>query len=78
MYMTKMKRIENPNIHSEDIGIEFGIEKCAKLIMKSRKRHMTEGIKLEIKRKKERSGKRKLLGILEVDTIKQAKIKETI
>ena len=31
-------------IYSQDIGMEFGIEKCAMLIMKSNKRHMTEGI----------------------------------
>ena len=33
-------------IYSEDIGMEFGIEKCTMLIMKNRKRHRTEGIKL--------------------------------
>ena len=30
-------------IFSQDIGIEFGIEKCAILEMKNGKRHMTEG-----------------------------------
>ena len=29
-----------------DIGIEFGIEKCAMLVMKSGKRHMTDGTEL--------------------------------
>ena len=33
-------------IYSQDIGMEFGIEKCAILIMKSRKGHMTEGMEL--------------------------------
>ncbi len=31
-------------IYSQDIGMEFGIEKCAMLVMKSEKRHMTEEI----------------------------------
>ena len=33
-------------IYSEYIGMEFGVEKGAMLIMKSRKRQMTEGIEL--------------------------------
>ena len=33
-------------IYSQDIGMEFGIEKCAMLIMKSGKRHMTDGMEL--------------------------------
>ena len=32
-------------IHSQHIGMEFGIEKCAMLVMKSGKRHMTDGMK---------------------------------
>ena len=32
-------------IYNQDIGIEFGIEKCAMLVMKSGKRHITDGIK---------------------------------
>ena len=31
-------------IYSQDIGMEFGIEKCAMLVMKSGKRRMTDGI----------------------------------
>ena len=38
--------IQAVRIYSEDIGTEFDIEKCAMLIMKSGKRHMTEGIEL--------------------------------
>ena len=34
--------IQTVRIYSQDIGIEFGIEKCAILIMKSRNRHKTE------------------------------------
>ena len=33
-------------IYSQDIGVEFGIEKCAMLIMKSCKQHMTDGMEL--------------------------------
>ena len=33
-------------IYSQDIRIEFGIEKCAMLVMESGKRHMTDGMKL--------------------------------
>ena len=33
-------------IYCQDIGMEFDIEKCAMLVMKSGKRHMTEGVEL--------------------------------
>ena len=33
-------------ICSQDIKIEFGIEKCAMLVMKSGKRYITDGIQL--------------------------------
>ena len=33
-------------ISSQDLGMEFGIEKCSMLIMKSGKQHMTDGIEL--------------------------------
>ena len=33
-------------ICSQDVRMEFGIEKCAMLIMKSGKRQITEGIEL--------------------------------
>ena len=45
----KRKRTGNPNTHriySQDIGMEFGIEKCGLPLMKSGKRHITEGIEL--------------------------------
>ena len=31
-------------IYSQDIGMEFGLEKCAMLVMKNGKRHMTDGM----------------------------------
>ena len=33
-------------IYGQDIGMEFGIEKCAMLIMKSGRWQMTEGIEV--------------------------------
>ena len=33
-------------IYSQDIGIEFGIEKYAIQVMKSRKRHLMDGMEL--------------------------------
>ena len=59
-------------IYSQNIGMKFGIEKCAMLIMKSRKRLMTNRMelpnqeKIRMLREKEIY---KFLGILEVDTI---------
>ena len=68
-------------IYSDDTGMELGIEKCAMLVMKSRKQQMTEGKELpnqgKIKTLRE-TETYKSLGILEADTIKQAEIKEKI
>ena len=33
-------------IYSQDIGMEFDIEKCALPVMKSGKRHLTDGMEL--------------------------------
>ena len=38
--------IHSVRIYSYDIGMEFGKEKCAMLVMKSGKRHLTDGIEL--------------------------------
>ena len=60
-------------IYSQDIGMEFGIGKCAMLVMKSGKRHMTDGMELpnhdEIRTLGENETY-KYLGILEADSIK--------
>ena len=61
--------------------MEFGIEKCAMLVMKSGKRHMTDGIELpnhDRIRTLEEKETYKYLGIFEADTIKQVEIKDTI
>ena len=63
------------------IGMEFGIEKFAMLVMKSGKRHMTDGMELpndEKIRTLEENETYKYLGILEADTIKQVQMKDTI
>ena len=47
-------------IYCQDIGMEFGIEKCAMIVMKSSKRHLNNGMELPNKKKKlECSEKRK-------------------
>ena len=66
-------------IYSQDIGMEFGIEKCAKLVMKSGKRHLIEEMELPNQDKIRTLWEKetfKYLGILKVDTIKQVEIKE--
>ena len=68
-------------IYSQDIGMEFGIEKCAMLVMKSGKRHMIDGMELPNHDKIRTLGENetyKYLGILEADTIKQVQMKDKI
>ena len=68
-------------IYSQDIGMEFGREKCAMLDMKSAKWHMTDGIELPNHykiRTLEEKETYKSLCILEADTIKQVQMKDTI
>ena len=68
-------------IYSQDIGIEFGIEKCALLVMKSGKRHITDGTELpnhDRIRTLEEKETYKYLDILEADTTKQEQMKDTI
>ena len=68
-------------IYSQNIGMEFGIEKCAMLVMKSGKRHLTDGMELPNQDKIRTFGEKetyKYLGILEADTIEQMEMKEKI
>ena len=68
-------------IYSQDIRMEFGIEKYALLVMKSGKRHMTDGIELQNQdkiRTLTENETYKYLGILEADTIKQVEMKDKI
>ena len=71
--------IQAVRIYSQNIRMEFRIEKCARLIMKSGKRHMIEGIELPNQEKIRTFGEKetyKYLEILEADTIKHAEMKE--
>ena len=68
-------------IYNQDIGMEFGIEKCAMLVMKSGKLHLTDGMEPPNQDKIKTLGEKetyKYLGILEADTIKQEEMKEKI
>ena len=61
--------------------MELSIEKCAMLVMKSGKRYLTDGTELTNQDKIGTSIEKetyKYLGILEVDTVKQAEMKERI
>ena len=66
-------------IYNQHMRMELATEKCVMLIMKSGKRQMTEEIERrnqENIRTLEEKETYKYLGILEVDTIKHAEIKE--
>ena len=74
-------RIQAVMIYSSDKRMEFGIEKCAMLMMKSGKQQMTEGIDLPNHGKFRALGKKETyiyLEILEADTIKYTEMKEKI
>ena len=61
--------------------MEFGIENCALLVMKSGKRNLTDGIELPNQDKIRTLAENetyKYLGILEADTIKQVEMKNKI
>ena len=73
--------IQTVKIYSQDIKMEFGIEKWSMLVMRSGKRHMTEGVELPnqvIIRTLGEKETYKYLGILEAGTIKQVEMKEKI
>ena len=68
-------------IYSQDIGMEFGIEKCAILVMNSGKRDLTDGMELPSQDKIRTLGENennKYLGIFEADIIKQVEMNENI
>ena len=61
--------------------MEFGIEKCATLVMKSGKRHLKDGMELPNRDQIRTLGGKetyKYLVILVADTIKQVEMKEKI
>ena len=62
--------IHTIRIYSQDIGMKFGIEKCALLVMKIGKQHLTDGIELPNQDKIRTLAENetyKYLGILEAD-----------
>ena len=66
-------------IYCQDIGMGFDVDKCAILVMKSDKRHMTEGMELPNKDEIRTLGEKennKYLGILESDTVKEVEMKK--
>ena len=66
-------QIYTVRIYSPDIEMEFGIEKCALLVMKSGKRQLTDGIELPNQDKIRTLAENetyKYLEILVADTIK--------
>ena len=68
-------------IYRQDIGMEFGVEKCVMLVMKIGKRHMTDGMEQPNHDKIRTLGENetyKYLGILEADTIKKVEMKDKI
>ena len=61
--------------------MEFGIEKCAMLVMKSGKQHLTDGMELPNQDKIRTLAENetyKYLGMLEADTIKKVEMKNKI
>lgn len=73
--------VQTVRVFSEDIGMQFGIEKCAVLTLKRGKKVFSEGIKLPdetvIKSLVEGDGY-KYLGVLEDDQIMSCKMKEIL
>ena len=69
--------IQVVRIYSQDSGIEFGMEKCALLIMRGRKQVM-ERIELQNQEKIRRSEKGNIKVFGNIGSIKQAEMKEKI
>ena len=68
-------------IYSQNIGMEFGIEKCAMPVRNSGNRHMTDGMEQSNQDKIRTLGENetfKYFGNLEADTIKQVEMKGKI
>ena len=73
--------IHTVRIYSQDIGMEFGIEKCTMLVMKSGKRYRTDRMELSDQdkiRMLRENETYKYLENLKADTIKQVQMKDKI
>ena len=80
MYLKKNEKelktlIRTIRMYNQDIGMEFSIEKCETIVMKSGKRERVEEIELPNKDYIRRE-ENKYLGILEAGTIRQEDTKE--
>ena len=64
-------------IFSDDIGIEFGIDKCAMLVLKRGKITKFDGVSLPDGKVKEGTGY-KYLGIVQADQIRYTQMKEKV
>ena len=73
--------VQTVRTFSEDIGMQFGIDKCALIVLKRGKRTVCEGIShpdnLVIKSLEE-DGSYKYLGILEADQIMHKEMKDSV
>ena len=85
LYGKNEKQVDNlvntVRIFSRDIGMEFGISKCAVLIMKRGKACACEGIVLpdaQVIRGLEGGDGYKYLGVLEADNVKHNDMKQSI
>ena len=70
--------VQTIRVCSEDIGIEFGIEKCAMLVMEKGKIVKSVGIELpdgKVIKSLQEGASYKYLGILEVDNFLEEKMK---
>ena len=70
--------VQTIRIYSQDIGMEFGIEKCAMLVIKRGEKKLMNGIQLpnqDTIKSVDENESNKYLGILEADNIKQAEMK---
>ena len=83
LFATNEKELETlifaVRIYNQDIRMESGIEKCAMLVMKSGKRHLTDGMEVPNQDNIRMLGEKatdKYFGILESDTIKRMEVKK--
>ena len=70
--------VQTVRVFSKDIGMEFGIEKCAMLVMEIRKIVKSVGIKLsngKVIKPSQEGESYKYLGILETDKVLEEKMK---
>ena len=74
--------VQSVRVVSEDLRMEFGISKCATLVMKRGKLINCEGINMRdnkvIRAMKGDDDGYKYLGVLEVDDIKQTEMKQNV